>query len=267
MIDTFLKMSAAAGYLAILCLATPAYAANPLATDDTATQGTLKFQLESNAEFGWNRDTGNGTTIRTDSQSINEIITAGVFDPLDLILTLPFSWQQVSDNGVKTYDHGGLNDISLALKWRFLEFGPASLAVKPSVTFPSGDYNRGLGNGRPAYGTTLISTVELKPASISANVGYTYQNYSDAIRNTSRQNIWNLSLAGTVEVITGLQVGAEIGTATNTDKASTVWPTFVTAGVIYSVIDNLDLSLGVKIGLTTPETDLALLPGISLRFP
>jgi hypothetical protein len=250
-----------------LSLSAAVYAANPLATDDTGTQGRMKLQAETNAEFGWDRDSGNGTTVRADSQALNAVITAGVVDPLDLILAFPFSWQQVTDNGMKTYDHGGLNDISLALKWRFMEIGPASLAIRPTVTFPSGDFSRGLGNGRPAYGATLISTVEYKPATFSANVGYTHQKYTDAGRDVSRENLWNLSLAGTIEVLTGLQFAAEIGTASNASKASSDWPAFVTGGVIYSVIDNLDLSLGIKVGLSSPETDLTLLPGISFKFP
>jgi hypothetical protein len=255
--------------LVITCfsLSVPAYAANPLATDDTGTLGMMKFQVETNAEFGWDRDTGSGTTIKTDSQSLNAVITAGVLDPLDLVLTFPFIWQQVTDNGIKTYDQGGLSDISVALKWRFLDFGPASLAIKPTVTTPSGDHNRGLGAAHPAYSATLISTAEFKPFSISANFGYTRQNSTDADRDTHRDDLWNLSLAGTVEVMTGLLLAAEIGTTSNVNKASNDWPTFISGGVIYSVIDNLDASMGVKVGLTNPEKDLALLPGISFKFP
>jgi hypothetical protein len=255
--------------LTISCLALSAqtHAANPLATDDTGTQGMLKFQVETNAEFGWDRNTGNGTTIRTNNQSLNEVLTVGVLDPLDLALTVPFTLQQIRENGNSTYDQGGLNDISLALKWRFLETGPISLATKPSITFPSGDHNRGLGNARPAYGATIISTAEFKPIILSANIGYTYQYYTNADKKILRTGLWNLSLAGTVEVMKGLQVATEVGTASNIHKASTDSPTFMTGGFIYSPIDNLDLSLGVRIGLTPPETDISLLPGVSFKFP
>jgi hypothetical protein len=250
-----------------LALSTPTHAANPLATDDTGTQGMLKFQVETNAEFGWDRTSGNGTTIRTNTQSLNEVLTVGVLDPLDLALTVPFSWQQIRENGTSTYDQGGLNDISLALKWRFLETGSASLAIKPSITFPSGDNNRGLGNARPAYGATLISTMEFKPIIVSTNIGYTYQSYTNADKKIHRTDLWNLSLSGTAEVLKGLQVATEVGTASNIHKASTDWPTFMTGGFIYSPIENLDLSLGVRIGLTPPETDISLLPGVSFKFP
>jgi hypothetical protein len=94
-----------------------------------------------------------------------------------------------------------------------------------------------------------------------------YHKYTDADKNGSRENLWSMSLAGGVEVMKGLQVVAEIGTATNDDKTSATWPAFMTGGVIYSVIDNLDLSLGVKGGLNAAETDVALLTGITFKFP
>ena len=192
----------------ILCFAAPAFAAQPLITDDTGTMGVMKFQLETGTEFGWNREDNNGVATDAPYQLLSLTLTAGVLDSLGLVLALPFCWQQVEENGLKTYDNGGLNDLSLALKWRFLELGPASFALKPSITIPSGDYNRGLSDARPAYGATLISTVEFKPVTISANAGYTIQKYTDADRSTCRENLWNLSMSGTAEVIKGLQMVA-----------------------------------------------------------
>ena len=74
-------------------------------------------------------------------------------------------------------------------------------------------------------------------------------------------------LAGTVELLKGLQLVAEVGAASNPDRQSSSWPLFITGGVIYSVFDNLDLDLGLKGGLTKPETDIALLTGVTFRFP
>jgi hypothetical protein len=255
--------------LTVVCLSLtlPAYAAHPLATDDTGTQGKLKFQVETTAEFGWDKETSNNSTTKSDYQTLNVAVTAGVLDSLDLVLSYPYTWQHSEDNTGTLFDNSGLNDLSLALKWRFLELGPASFALKPSVTFPTASRDRYLGTGRPAYGATLISTVEFKPVAVHANIGYTNQQYTDADKDGSRHHLWNLSLAGSVEVMKGLQLVAEIGTVTNPDTANTTWPTFMTGGVIYSVIENLDVSLGVKGGLTAPETDIALLAGVTFRFP
>ena len=257
------------GLLVVSCLSfsLPAIAAHPLATDDAGTNGLMKFQVETSAEFGWERESEHGTTTKSNYQTLNVAVTAGVLDSVDLILSYPFTWQHIEDTAGKRLDNSGLNDLSLELKWRFLELGPASFAIKPSVTFPTANRDRNLGNGRPSYGATLISTVEFKPLAVHANVGYTNQRYTDADKDGAREHLWNLSLAGTVEVLKGLQFVVEIGTASNPDKGSSIWPAFITGGVIYSALDSLDLSLGAKGGLNAPETDIALLTGITVRFP
>lgn len=245
----------------------PAFAAHPLATDDAGTTGKMKFQVETSGEFGWDKDKEHNVTAESNYQTINLAVTTGILDSLDLVLSYPFTWQNVKENGETVLDNNGLNDLSLALKWRILEIGPASFAIKPAITFPSGSYDRSLGTGRPAYSATLISTVEFKTLAVHANIGYTNQRYTDADKDGSRENLWNMSLASAVEVMKGLQVVAEIGTATNPDRDSTTWPTFIASGVIYSALENLDLSLGVKGGLNAPETDVALLSGITFKFP
>jgi hypothetical protein len=257
----------AVGIVLNLLCSPPSFAAHPLATDDAGTNGQLKFQVETSAEFAWDKQ----NSVKTNSQSLNVALSAGLLESLDLSVAYPFSWQNVKNNNTTVLDNGGLNDLTLALKWRFLELGPASFAVKPSLTFPTGNYERGLGSGRASYGATLISTVEFKelplPVAVHANAGYTRQQYCDADRDANRETLWNLSLAGTIEVLKGLQVVAEVGTVTNPDKASTVWPAFVTGGAIYSVLDGLDLSLGAKGALNKPEVDIALLAGITFKFP
>jgi len=248
-------------------LTLPAFAAHPLATDDAGTVGMMKFQLETSAEFGWDKESEHGISTTSRYQTLNTSLTAGLLDSLDLVLSCPYSWQKIEDNSGGRLNNSGLNDLSLELKWRFMELGPASFAIKPAITFPTADRDRGLGNGQAGYGATLISTVEIKPLALHANIGYTRQKYTDADRDGCRENLWNLSLAGAVEVMKGFQVVAEIGTASNPDRGSSIWPAFMAGGLIYSVLENLDLSLGIKGGLNTPETDLALLAGITFRLP
>jgi len=65
----------------------------------------------------------------------------------------------------------------------------------------------------------------------------------------------------------GLQAVAEIVASENAYRSSNNWPVFITGGGIYSVVENLDLSLGVKGGLNSPATDIALLAGLTCRFP
>lgn len=251
--------------ISVFCLSftSPAFAAHPLSTDDTGTNGEMKFQVETSAKFAWDKQ----ESVNSESQSIGLSVSAGLTDTLDVSVGIPFTWQREKTNGVTGLDNSGSNDASLAIKWRFMGLGPVSFALKPAITFPSGDYDRSLGAGRPAYSTTLISTVEFKPAVVSANVGYTLQKYNDADKPYNRGNLLNISLAAAVEVMNGLQLVAEIGAGTNYEKARTDWPTFVTGGAIYSARGNLDLSLGIRGGLNAPETDIALLTGVTIKLP
>lgn len=239
------------------------FAAHPLATDDAGTNGARKFQLETSAEFGWDKQ----DNVKSSSQSVGVSISAGIFDSLDVVLAAPFTWQQVKENNSTVLDNSGLNDLTLEMKWRFLEYGPASFAIKPGIILPTASRDKQLGNGRPGYGVTLISTVEYKPVAVHVNAGYLRQLYVSDDRSTNREDLYSLSLAGVVEVAKGILLVAAIETTTNPDKSSDVWLAAITGGVIYSVNDALDLDLGVKGGLTRPETDVTLLTGLTFKFP
>jgi len=65
-----------------ISLTLPAFAAHPLATDDTGTQGKMKFQVETSAEFAWDKQ----DNTKSNSQTINLAVTAGLLDSLDLSL-------------------------------------------------------------------------------------------------------------------------------------------------------------------------------------
>jgi hypothetical protein len=267
MLKSFLILLFTAIFMLTLCMTAPAHAAHPLATDDTGTQGKLKFQTETTAEFGWDRENEHGITTKSSIQTLNVAVTAGIVDSIDLALSYPYIWQRIEDNAGNKLDNSGLSDLSLSLKWRFLELGSTSFAIKPYITLPTANHDRNLGAGRASYGATMISTIEVKPVTVHANIGYTNQKYTDIDEDGSREHLWSLSLAGTVEVHKGLQLVAEVGTTTNPDRRSTTWPTFMTGGVIYSAFENLDLSLGVKGGLNAPATDISLLTGVTIRFP
>lgn len=264
---SFNKWVFASLVVSCLLLSSNAFAAYPLFTDDAGTTGSMKFQVETSAEFGWDKENEHGLTETSSYQRLNVAVTAGILDTLDLSACYPYTWQKIEDSSGNRLDNSGLNDLSLALKWRFLEIGPVSLAIKPAITFPSGNRDRSLGAGQAAYGATLISTVEFKPLTIHGNIGYTRQKYTDADKDGSRENLWNVSLAGTVEIMKGLQVVVEVGAASDPDKSGTTWPAFMAGGLIYAAGDHLDLSLGVKGGVNAPATDIALLTGITVKIP
>ena len=103
------------------------------------------------------------------------------------------------------------------------------------------------------------------PHPLSYAVGTTYDNET-AYGDPSPSSILNGSLAGTYEVIKNLKLVADVGVATNDDKKSSIMPAFGLVYALYSLNKNVDLSAGLKVGLTKPETDLTGTFGATFKF-
>lgn len=233
------------------------YASHPLITDDTGTQGKGKFQLEVNGGYGHNRDDG----VLTQTVQAATTLTYGISDPVDLALTLPYEYIRVREADSVTKSNG-ISDLSLEAKWRFYEREGLSFAVKPGVSFPTGDEDKGLGSGKVDYHIFLIASKELKPWELHFNVGYTRnENKID-----EKRNLWQASLAATVEVVKGLKIVGDVGIGSDTNRNLNIPNAFILGGLIYSVSENFDIDLGVKGGLTKPAEDYVLLTGITWKF-
>lgn len=252
---------------AVLFIGGTAFAAHPLITDDTGTQGKGKFQVEINGEYGSDSESDLYVEAREKGGSLESVFSAGLLDNLDLVLAVPYEWSRVKENGIAVSDVDGVGDVNLELKWRFFEKDGFSLAIKPSVSFPSGNESKGLGAGKVGYGATVVASHEFDPFAVHLNLGYSHTRFAlEEDRDANRSDIWHASLAGTAEVLEGLQLVTNVGLETNPDKASDTPPAFAIAGAIYSLTDAVDVDLGVKFGLTKPETDLSLLAGLAVRF-
>jgi hypothetical protein len=252
---------------AVMLSAGTAFAAHPLITDDTGTQGKGKFQVEVTGEYGHDSESELDVRSRENGGSLETVFSAGLIESVDLVLAVPYEWNRVKENGIVASDTEGLGDISLELKWRFFEKGGFSLAFKPAVSFPSGNADKGLGTGKVGYGVTLIATQEFDPFAVHLNLAYSHTLFQlEEDKDANRRDIWHASIAGTAEVMKGLQLVTNIGLETNPDKTSNTVPVFWIAGAIYSLTDYLDVDLGVKVGLTKPETDVSMLAGLAVRF-
>lgn len=239
-----------------------AFAAHPLITDDAGTQGKGKFQIELNGEFTYDKEIGLGGTTREAGGEVAAIISYGIIDTIDIVLCVPYQWTKVKVEGVTISDEDGISDISLEGKWRFYDKNRLSFAVKPGITFPTGNEERGLGAGRATYSMFFINTIEVEPLAIHINLGYTRnENKVD-----ERKDIWHASLASEAQIIKDLKAVGNIGVERNPDKSSGTPPAFILGGLIYSIFENLDVDLGFKVGLNKPETDYSILAGIALRF-
>lgn len=232
-------------------------AAVPLITDDTGTQGKGKFQLELAGEYAHDKKEG----VTNKDSTCSAAITYGLADTIDVVLSVPYQSLRSDEADCRTRE-SGMADLAIEAKWRLYEKVGLSLALKPGITFPTGDDEKDLGAGKMTYYLYFITSKEMPPWSFHLNLAY--------IRNENngddRKDIWHASVASTLEVLKGLKLVGDIGVETNPDAASGNSPAYILGGLIYSPAENIDIGLGVKSGLTKSETNIAVRGGITYRF-
>jgi hypothetical protein len=234
-----------------------AFAAHPLITDDAGTQGKGKFQLELGGEHSRSNEDG----VKGNTTQITPVLTYGIVDNIDVVLGIPYQSYRMKDADDR-FSGDGFSDASLDLKWRFFEKDGWGFALKPGITLPTGDADKGLGTGRVTYHFFFITTKEIKPWAFHANLGY-MRNENSA---QERKNLWHASLAAEVEVVKDLRAVANIGIQRNPDMDDTQHPAFILGGLIYSISEHLDIDVGIKGGLNRAEDDITYLAGLTFKF-
>jgi hypothetical protein len=142
-------------FAVLFALAGKTYAAHPLITDDTGTQGRGKGQIEFIGEYGHDKD--DGVTTKSFEAPTVPFLSYGISDIVDIVLGLPYQRVKTEEGGGSSTVRG-LSDTSIELKWRFHEKDGLSFAVKPGLSLPTGDENKGLGSGKVSYTMYFITT-------------------------------------------------------------------------------------------------------------
>jgi hypothetical protein len=241
--------------------AVPAFAAAPLVTDDAGPQGKGKYQLEV--------DYAGGVTKQYPGQQIASTLTYGVVDNVDVILSLPYNWHTIVWEGSSLTAYDKIGDTELEVKWRFFESKPAGLsfALKPEITFPSGNEAYGFGTGKISEGIMLIATEEWQHGAFHCNIGYNHNAFNmESDNETLQHNLLHASIAAGVGMTKNLRSVADVGIDTNTVTAYHANPVYILGGLIYSVTENLDLDIGVKGRLNNVAPPATVLAGLTTRF-
>lgn len=232
--------------LALAVATFPAQAAHPLITEDTATVGAGRWQLEGLSEHSKARAT------RRSVQLEQFVLSRGISDRLDLQVDVPWHRDGADDFG----------DIALDVKWRFLERGPLSLGLKPGVTLPTGDERDGRGTGRITWGTLLIGTYQAPgPLEVYAHAGW----LKNRNRIGERDSLSHLSAAVAYR-IGDVRLVADVARDTARDPAARESERYVVVGAIWSVRRDFDLDIGWKSGEGAAPLDDTLLLGATVRW-
>jgi len=223
-----------------------AQAAHPLITEDTGTVGAGRWQLELFGEAGEARV----TRARLDQE--DAVLSYGLSRNLDVQAGLPWHRER----------HSGMGDATLDLKWRLLERGAWSLALKPGITLPTGDEREGLGAGKAGWGSQFVTSYAHGPATFHVHLGYRRH------RNTigERESLRHVSGAVELRAGTGPRLVVDFARNTNPDPAQSRAERYLVFGVIWPVTRDLDLDAGVKWGSGSAELREAILLGLSTRW-
>jgi hypothetical protein len=242
--------------VAVFGSAPAAQAAHPLITEDTGTQGQGHFQIELTGEHIRTRQQGFTQYIAI----TNAVLAYGFTETADVVLTLPYLRLGQAADG--TPGAAGLADTGLDLKWRFYELGPLSLALKPGLTFATGDETRHLGSGEARWSLYLVTSYQPAPWAFHLHLGHLHHN------NTfnERVDLWHASLAATRRFGEALTLIVDAGIDSNTDPTLHTDPLFAIAGFIWSPRADFDLDFGIKTEHTHVHRTQALLAGLTWRW-
>jgi hypothetical protein len=100
-------------YFALLLISCPSWAAHPLITDDTGTQGKGKFQLELNGQYDWDKEDKEDGTVRSTGGQAAATLSYGIVENVDLILSMPYLWGKTEVNEATISDEHVLWSESL----------------------------------------------------------------------------------------------------------------------------------------------------------
>jgi len=251
------------------------WAGHPFLTDDTGTQGAGGWQLELQAQRNSHDAIGDpgGGAVRQQSRLtlLSPVLTYGLLDNLDVALGLNHLRTRDTQNGAVVAEASGRSDTVLELKWRFYEKDDLSFALKPAVSLPTGDENRGLGTGRSSWGVDLLADYETGPWVWLANVAYTRPRFKlPADQVAYRGDLWRLSAGAEYALREDVRLAGELGVRTNETRNNPFLPgrngQFAMLGVIWSPTKNLDFDVGLRKGLNRAETDTVILAGATVRW-
>ena len=251
------------------------WAAHPFLTDDSGTQGAGGWQLELQAQRNRHDaigDAGAGPVQQSSRLTLlSPVLTYGLRDNLDVALGLNHLRYRTTQNGMVVDEASGRSDSTLELKWRFYEQGDFSLALKPGLSLPSGDENRGLGTGRTSWAVNFIADYDAGPWVWLANVAYARARFKLPQDDADiRGDLWRVSTGAEYALREDFRLVGELGVRTNEARNDPFQPgkygQFAMLGVIYSPSKKIDFDVGVRKGLNRAETDTVFLAGATFRW-
>ena len=247
------------------------WAAHPFITDDTGTQGKGNWQLELQGDFLRDERTSGSVERKDKLNAYTSVLSYGILENLDVQLGMSYLSARTTTNGATVADESGMSDSTLELKWRFYEKDDFSLALKPGLTLPTGNEDKGLGTGKSSWAIALLATYEAEAWTFLGNIAYTRARFKRSQDEAeSRVDLWRVS-GGASYALTGeVKLVGELGLRANESRNDAFLPDgtsqFGMLGVIYSPTKKIDLDAGFRKNFNRGESRDAYLAGATFRW-
>ena len=242
----------------MMLVASTSFAAHPLITEDTGTVGAGGFQLEVTRDQV--SQTSGGISLR--ETSFSAVLSYGLRSNLDLVLAHSEVSVEERSDGLETASRG-LADAEIAAKWRIYEQDQWSIALRPSLSLPTGDKNEGLGAGHSIPSLFAIATREHGPWNVHLHLGLTYDCKAP---QGERESITHASLAATLQANEKWVLVADVSRESSLDSNQDAAIASAVVGAIFSPVNYFDIDLGYRSGLNDQSPDDVVLLGIAVRW-
>jgi hypothetical protein len=234
-----------------LPLATPAaFAAHPLQTEDTGTQGAANVEIEN----GLSRARFDATTLTIYQPQVS----VGLATTVDAIVQPSVVWRRAPGQPARS----GLGDTNVDAKWRFWGSDPWSFAIRAGVLAPTSQRGLGLPHGQTSEHALLVATWDGTPTTVHANAGFTRVPRAPGTRAT----VAHLSAAVMQQVGERLILTADAEVDQDPDPARRTWPGALLAGAIWTARPGLDLDVGWQRSFCARPLARQWMAGLTWRF-
>jgi hypothetical protein len=234
----------------LLAFVSAVFAAHPLQTEDTGTQGSGNFEFENGLSLVRQ---GPASTFTYQPQ-----LSIGVDPALDLIVQP--SW--IRSRGAGSGNERGLGDTNLDAKWRFLGSTPWSLAARFGVGLATSQHDVGIPRGTIASHAVLAATYKEAPWALHANAALAHT----PVRDDSRENVLRVSSAVMWTASERWIFTIDLGAATSAQRGSDAIAASALVGAIWTVQHGLDVDAGLQQSFNTRSSARTWLLGLTYRF-
>jgi hypothetical protein len=239
--------------VALLCASPAAFAAHPLQTEDTGTQGAGNAEIEN----GLARARSDSTA----STTYQPQVSAGLATTVDAIVQPAVVWLHASPLPAVS----GRGDTNLDGKWRFWGSDPWSFAIRAGLQAPTSERGLGLPHGRWSQHALLVATWDDSPTTVHANLGATRVTYVPRAPG-ARTNIAHLSAAVMQAMNERLILTVDGELDQDPDSTRKTWPGSLLAGAIWTARPGLDLDVGYQRSFSAQPLNRQWMAGLTYRF-